>query len=74
VGTRTIRATLPDADEADLAALEGVAQAVVLSCSDSDRAIRVLLARFPEARDIEIVGAGLEDAFVLLTGDGNGAS
>ena len=80
VGTRTIRATLPDADEADLVSLEGVAQVerhgdvVVLSCSDSDRAIRALLERFPEARDIEIAGAGLEDAFVLLTGDGNGAS
>jgi ABC-2 type transport system ATP-binding protein len=80
VGTRTIRATLPDADEDDLAALEGVAQVerrgdvVVLSCSDSDRAIRALLERFPETRDIEIVGAGLEEAFVLLTGDGNGAS
>jgi ABC-2 type transport system ATP-binding protein len=80
VGTRTIRATLPDADEADLAALEGVAQAerhgdvVVLSCSDSDRAIRALLDRYPEARDIEIAGAGLEEAFVLLTSHGNGAS
>jgi ABC-2 type transport system ATP-binding protein len=80
VGTRTIRATLPDADEADLAALEGVAQVerhgdvAVLSCSDSDRAIRALLDRFPEARDIEVAGAGLEDAFVLLTGDGNAAA
>ena len=78
VRTRTIRATLPDADEAELASLDGVAQVerhgdvVVLSCSDSDRAIRALLERFPEARDIEIAGAGLEDAFLLLTGDGNG--
>ena len=80
VGARTIRTTLPDADEDDLAALEGVAQVerrgdvVVLSCSDSDQAIRALLERYPEARDIEIAGAGLEEAFVLLTGDGNGAS
>lgn len=79
VGTRTIRATLPEADEAALAGLEGVAQVerrgdvVVLACSDSDRAIRALLERFPEARNIEIVGAGLEDAFVLLTSDGAGS-
>lgn len=80
VGTRTIRATLSDADDADLGALEGVLQmerhgdVVVLNCSDSDRAIRALLDHYPEARDIEIASAGLEDAFVLLTSDGNGAS
>jgi ABC-2 type transport system ATP-binding protein len=38
-------------------------------CSDSDQAIRELLPRYPAARDIEITGAGLEDAFVRLTGD-----
>ena len=73
VGTRTIRATLPHADLDALAALPGVTaadrrgEAVVLACSDSDAAIRALLAAAPEARDIEISGAGLEDAFVALT-------
>ena len=43
--------------------------AVSLVCSDSDKAIRELLERYPAARDIEITGAGLEDAFVRLTGD-----
>ena len=37
-------------------------------CSDSDAAIRALLGRYPAARDIEIAGAGLEDAFLQLTG------
>jgi ABC-2 type transport system ATP-binding protein len=42
---------------------------VVLVCSDSDAAIRALLAVAPQVRDIEIVGAGLEEAFLQLTGD-----
>jgi len=44
-------------------------EAVVLSCSDSDEAIRALLLAYPQARDIEISGAGLEQAFLQLTGD-----
>ena len=44
-------------------------EAVVLACSDSDAAIRALLAAHPQARDIEITGAGLEEAFLLLTED-----
>ena len=73
VGTRTIRATLPGADLARLEQLPGVigaerrGEAVVLRCSDSDEAIRALLAAFAEARDIEITGAGLEEAFLELT-------
>src|SRR5207302_1074614 len=43
--------------------------AVILVCADSDQAIREVLARYPAARDIEITGAGLEDAFVRLTGE-----
>jgi ABC-2 type transport system ATP-binding protein len=75
VGSRTIRATLPDADLDALAALSGVSgaerrgEAVVLTCSDSDHAIRALLAAYPHARDIEINAAGLEQAFLELTGD-----
>jgi len=73
VGTRTIRATLPGADLAGLEALLGVSAAdrhgetVLLSCTDSDAAIRALLAAFPAARDIEIASAGLEQAFLELT-------
>jgi ABC-2 type transport system ATP-binding protein len=75
VGTRTIRATLPGVADYELAGIEGVASAerhgdsVALRCSDSDQAIRLLLSRYPSARDIEISGAGLEDAFLQLTSD-----
>jgi ABC-2 type transport system ATP-binding protein len=75
VGSRTIRATIPDAELDVLGALTGVTgaerrgEAVVLHCADSDAAIRALLEEFPAARDIEIAGAGLEQAFLALTGD-----
>ena len=75
VGLRTIRATLPGADLATLRSLPGVraaesrGEAVVLTCQDSDSAIRALLSGFPAVRDIEISGAGLEQAFLALTGD-----
>src|SRR5829696_9932478 len=69
VRSRTIRVTLPWVDVDELAVLPGVAAAerhgaaAVLRCSDSDTAIRALLERYPYARDIEIVGARLEEAF-----------
>ncbi|HUR73499.1 MAG TPA: ABC transporter ATP-binding protein [Sporichthya sp.] len=73
VGSRTIRATLPGASANDLGELAGVTAAelhgdtAILSCADSDAAIRALLAAHPEVRDIEITGAGLEQAFLALT-------
>ncbi len=73
VGSRTIRATLPDVPVADLERLPGVTAVerrgtgVVLACSDSDAAIRALVATFPEAHNIEIGGSSLEDAFLELT-------
>jgi ABC-2 type transport system ATP-binding protein len=79
VGSRTIRATLPGAELDALQRLAGVSgaerrgEAVVLSCEDSDAAIRALLEAYPAARDIEIAAAGLEEAFMQLTGDGAGA-
>jgi ABC-2 type transport system ATP-binding protein len=75
VGTRTIRATLPEADANDLASLPGVNSAdrrgeeIVLICVDSDMAVRALLDAYPCVRDIEIASAGLEDAFIELTAD-----
>jgi ABC-2 type transport system ATP-binding protein len=75
VGSRTIRATIPGAALDSLQELPGVTgterrgEAVVLICSDSDVAIRALLQAHPEARDIEIVAAGLEQAFLQLTGE-----
>ncbi len=74
VGMRTIRATLPDVAVTALAALPGVAAAdrrgaaVALTSSDSARALRSLLRAHPGARDIEITGAGLEEAFLEITG------
>ncbi len=80
VGQRRIRATLPGAEPDELETLPGVTRAerhgaaVVLACADSDAAIRALLLRFPNARDIEITGADLEDAFIELTGAGREAA
>jgi ABC-2 type transport system ATP-binding protein len=75
VGVHSIRATLPGVEAGALAALPGVTRAerhgdtVILTCSDSDAAIRALLGSYGDARNIEIAGAGLEQAFVALTSD-----
>ena len=75
VGSRTIRATLPDVPMEAIERLSGVTRAerhgdaMMLACFDSDAALRELLARFPQARDIEVRGAGLEEAFLQLTAD-----
>jgi ABC-2 type transport system ATP-binding protein len=74
VGARTIRATIPGVPAERLAGLPGVTSAerrgdtVVLACSDSDTALRALLSTQPQAHDIEVRGAGLEEAFLQLTG------
>jgi ABC-2 type transport system ATP-binding protein len=73
VGTRSIRATLAGVPLEELERLPGVThaerrgEAVVLACTDSDAAIRALLGAYEEARDLEISGAGLEEAFLELT-------
>jgi ABC-2 type transport system ATP-binding protein len=75
VGSRVIRVTLRDVDPQILEQLGGVSNVerhgdtVLLRCSDSDVAIRNLLTAQPEARDIEVTGAGLEEAFLQLTAD-----
>jgi ABC-2 type transport system ATP-binding protein len=75
VGGRTIRATLRNATVADLGALEGVTnveqhgETFIVTCPNSDTVLRALLARYADARDIEVRGAGLEEAFLNLTGD-----
>jgi ABC-2 type transport system ATP-binding protein len=75
VGQRTVRATLPAPDLTALRALPGVTfaeqhgESVLLSCSDSDGALRAFLLAYPNARDIEVTGAGLEQAFLQLTGE-----
>ena len=75
VGLRTIRATVPGADIDIVSALPGVTnvetrgEALIINCSDSDTALRAFLPAFPAARDIEVTGAGLEEAFLRLTAD-----
>src|SRR5215475_3931012 len=71
---RTVRATLPDANEAVLQALVGVdsvevrGDTVLIHTNDSDAAARYLLTETP-ARDLEIAARGIEEAFLALTGD-----
>ncbi|HEY2058262.1 MAG TPA: ABC transporter ATP-binding protein, partial [Amycolatopsis sp.] len=75
VSGRVLRAVVPGAGQAALAALAGVTTARVqggraeLACADSDLAIRALLTAFPLASDIEITAVGLEEAFLALTAD-----
>ena len=71
---RSVRATLPDADEAALAGLAGVraietrGERVLIQTTDSDAVARYLLTE-TAARDVEIVAHNLEAAFLALTGD-----
>jgi len=77
---RTIRATLPGADITALGSLPGVrsaeryGDAVMLSCSDADVALPELLRAYPGARDIEVRGGSLEEAFMELTAAGSGTN
>ena len=72
---RTLRATLPGADQAALREIPGVdgvevrGDTVLIQSGDSDSVARQLLTT-TAARDLEITAHGLEDAFVALTGDG----
>ncbi|WP_432946963.1 ABC transporter ATP-binding protein [Kribbella sp. CA-253562] len=71
VSGRTIRATVPGADLAALAALPGVrnvetrGDVVLLQCADSDSTLRHLLTN-TSAHDIEITSADLEDAVLAI--------
>ena len=73
---RTVRVTLPGADEATLRAVPGTdsvevrGDTVLIHASDSDAVARYLLTSTP-ARDMEIITRGLEDAFIALTSDDN---
>jgi ABC-2 type transport system ATP-binding protein len=75
VGRRQIRATLPAVGEDELLSIAGVGavdrhgDSVTLTCGNSDLALRELLARYPAASDIEVIGARLEDAFMELTAE-----
>jgi ABC-2 type transport system ATP-binding protein len=71
---RTVRAILPGAERASLAALPGVLSVeirgdqVLVQTTDSDAVARHLLTA-TAARDVEITAHNLEDAFIELTAD-----
>jgi ABC-2 type transport system ATP-binding protein len=71
---RTLRAVIPGVDADEVARLPGVADVevrhdeVVVVSSRSDDTLRALLQRFPGARDVEVAGVGLDEAFLVLTG------
>jgi ABC-2 type transport system ATP-binding protein len=71
---RTVRASLPGADEASLLRIPGAdhveirGDSVLIHASDSDAVARYLLNDTP-AQDLEINTRGLEDAFIALTSD-----
>jgi ABC-2 type transport system ATP-binding protein len=79
-GGRTIRATLLGGDRKALYLLPGVqtvdihGDTVVLACHRPDEALRAFLNEYPQARDIEVKGVALEDAFVELTASGGDAA
>lgn len=74
-GGRTIRATLPGANAQTLSALANVidvelrGDTVTLTSSRAEATLRELLCEFSSVRDIEVRGAGLEEAFIALTSD-----
>ncbi|GAA1602954.1 ABC transporter ATP-binding protein [Catellatospora bangladeshensis] len=72
-GGRTVSFDHDGADPARLRGLPGVldvrlrGERAMLSCDDSDATVRALLADGRGWRNLEIVGAGLEEAFLTLT-------
>ena len=59
----------------DVGALDGVRSArfdravLEILCSNAEQVVRTLLERDPKLRDLEVSGAGIEDAFMSLTSD-----
>jgi len=74
VATRRLRFVVDSPDLAMLDELEGVTEAQVCGTSvsldslDADATIRALVGHGVLFRDLEVTGAGLEQAFVALTG------
>ncbi|MFJ1765327.1 ABC transporter ATP-binding protein [Amycolatopsis sp. NPDC088138] len=74
-GGRSLRAAVPGATEAVIAALPGVKEfelrgdRVAISSGDSDATLWALKAAVPAVYDVEISAVGLEGAFLSLTAD-----
>ncbi|MEU1598715.1 ABC transporter ATP-binding protein [Streptomyces sp. NPDC005708] len=72
--TSRITFTLTAPDRAGLAALDGVGEVVIdgdrvtLACTDTDAVLRLVVSKYPDARDIEVKGLDIEDAFFALIG------
>jgi ABC-2 type transport system ATP-binding protein len=73
VGGRTIRATLPDVVIDEIQHIDSVrtverrGESISITCSNSDSVLRELLNRYDSIHDIEVAGAGIEEAFLELT-------
>jgi ABC-2 type transport system ATP-binding protein len=73
VGLRVIRFSVEHAGVAGLETLPGAVSVTAhgnraeLRCSNSDSALRALIAARPDAYDIEVAGIALEDAFITIT-------
>jgi ABC-2 type transport system ATP-binding protein len=74
---RVVRCILDAPDASDLRGLPGVVsvevhgQEVALRCDDADSTVAEMYARYGKLRDIQVSGAGLEDALLALTSSGD---
>ncbi|MFC0433843.1 ABC transporter ATP-binding protein [Kutzneria buriramensis] len=74
---RVVRCVLDEPDLNDLQGLPGVVsvevhgQEVALRCDDADSTVAEMYARYGKLRDIQVSGAGLEDALLALTSSGD---
>jgi ABC-2 type transport system ATP-binding protein len=74
VATRRLRFVCDQPDGADFSDLEGITEVEIrgtcisIDSLDADATIRDLVGRGVPFRDLEVTGAGLEQAFVTLTG------
>jgi ABC-2 type transport system ATP-binding protein len=72
-GGRTVRFVLPTPDPQRLLALPGVRDVkvhgneVIIHTDDADRTVGALYASIGEVRDLEVTGAGLEEALITLS-------
>jgi ABC-2 type transport system ATP-binding protein len=79
VAARRVRFVCDRPDRQVFDALEGVTdvevhgKGVTLSSLDADATVRALIRRRVAFSDLEVTGAGLEDAFVALTEDDGSA-
>lgn len=76
---RSLRTRVDGVSAQDLRTLPGATgveqrgdHALIVS-TDSDRTLRALLQEYPQARDVEVVGVSLDEAFMALTGAGDHA-